>query len=129
MIWDGSNPFLAIASSLLIVGASSIHYHARPHAVTLLLFPLCLWMIDADRRRHSRWIWLLIPITVVWTNMHGAFLALIACLGLLVLGVAVEAFLSWRTDRAIPWRDPARYAILLAACSAATSCGPNAVFP
>src|SRR5260370_3539348 len=85
MLWRGANAFASMGLTLIMMGAASVHYHARPHLITLVFFALSLWLIDADRRQPSRRIWLLVPLTVVWTNMHGGFLALIAVLGLLTI--------------------------------------------
>jgi hypothetical protein len=64
-------------------------------------------------------IWLLVPITMVWTNLHGGFLALIAVLGLTALGSAIEAFL-----RKTGWGKPLRYAGVTAACEASSLVNP-----
>ena len=37
------------------------------------LLPLCLWMLEADRRKNTPWLWALIPVTALWTNLHGGF--------------------------------------------------------
>ncbi|MCC6390976.1 MAG: hypothetical protein IT167_10245, partial [Bryobacterales bacterium] len=74
MIARGATPFAALAVSLLVFGASSIHYLARPHIFTLLGLTVSLWIIDSDRRNPSARVWLLVPITLLWVNMHGGFL-------------------------------------------------------
>ena len=125
MIWRGATPFAALLVTLLVFGASTIHHLARPHMFTLLGITVCLWLIDADRKCHSPWVWSLVPTTALWVNLHGGFLGLIACLGLLVLGEVIET--GWNV-----WQDGAvwnlsrvkRYALLAAACSAASLLNP-----
>lgn len=124
MLWRGANGFVALAVTLLVIGAGSIHFHARPHVVTLFLLPVGMWLMDADRRQRSRRIWLLVPLTILWTNLHGGFLALIACVGLLVIGTAVEAALGWKATGRFDGRDLVLYSGLLAACSAVTLINP-----
>src|SRR3984957_15403579 len=68
MMWRGVHMFVAIAVALLAVGSASIHFLARPHIFTLLLMSIAVWMIEADRKQPSSRIWLLVPMTVVWTN-------------------------------------------------------------
>lgn len=63
------------------MGASTVHYLARPHLFTLVLLPLALYVLE--RGRH---LWLLVPLTVLWTNLHGGFAGFIACFGLWLLG-------------------------------------------
>ncbi|MEZ5354116.1 MAG: hypothetical protein R2762_15880 [Bryobacteraceae bacterium] len=123
-LWSGANTLITIAATMLAVGASSLHYLARPHLFTLMLLPICLWIIEADRRKPSRRVWALVPITIAWTNLHGGFLALIAFAGLLVAGTFGEALWSrWRGEPA-DWDQPRRYAIVLVLCGLATFVNP-----
>src|SRR5258708_10244800 len=114
MLWHRANAFAALAVLHLAVRAASIHYLARPHIFTFLFLAISLWLIDADRRRPSARVWLLVPISVLWVNMHGGFLALLASLGVIALGSALEG--SWTAAR--------RYALLGAACLAGTGVNP-----
>src|SRR5579885_1561906 len=91
MVSRGSHLFIAVIVGLLAIGASSIHYLARPHVFTLVLLSISMWMIESDLRKPAKWIWLLVPITIVWTNLHGGFLVLIA-----VTGITAIATLSIR---------------------------------
>ena len=118
-IWRGANTLLAAFMVLLTIGSSSVHFLARPHLVTLLLVPVSFWMIEADRRENSRAIWLLIPITALWTNLHGGFLMLLACLAILTLGSLIEIRVAGRSAGAA-----IRYGWLLAGCSAASLLNP-----
>ncbi len=120
MVWRGSNLFIAMLVALLGVGASTIHFLARPHIFTLLLLSISVWMIESDRQRATRRIWLLVPMTAVWTNLHGGFLALIAVLGLTAVGTGIEVWLG--NGRTI--RDAVRYAKLTAACALASLINP-----
>jgi hypothetical protein len=124
MIWRGATPFAALVTSLLVFGASSIHFLARPHVFTLLGLTVAAWMIDADRREPSRRIWLLVPLTAIWVNLHGGFLGLIACLGLLFAGTALESTVVHLTGGRGQWESVRRYGLLLCLCGAASFVNP-----
>ncbi len=98
----GAHLFVALLVTLLSVGSASMHFLARPHVFTLLLLSISMALIEADRRgaNPSR-IWWLVPITLVWTNLHGGFLVLIGLLGLAAIGAAVEAWIQ-RPRRCAP---------------------------
>ncbi len=121
-IWRGANALLAACACLLALGGSSMHLLARPHLFTLFLLPACLWMVEADRRKNSTRVWLLIPTTILWTNLHGGFLVFLTCLGLVALGSAVEAMLGKPR-----WGAVRRYSVLLAGCAAASLVNPYGV--
>jgi hypothetical protein len=113
----GANSLIALALLLLAVSANSLHFHARPHIFTLLFLTVSTWMIWADRQRPGPWIWLLVPLTIVWTNLHGGFLIFFPLLALLVLGCALER----RMGAAI------RYAMVATFCGLASLVNPYGI--
>ncbi len=120
---QGANLFAALLVGLLAVGSASIHFLARPHLFTLLFLVLSLWIIEADRRKPDWKIWLLIPLTVLWTNLHGGFLALIVTLGALAVGCAVETWLGSGPG----WAAVKRYSLLTVCSFAATLVNPYGI--
>ncbi len=124
-IWKGANPFLALLLCLLSIGSATSHFLARPHVVTLLAFGVCMWLIDADRRQPGTRVWWIVPLVALWVNLHGGFLGMIACLGLLCAGTAAERFLEGRaTGKQPDYRPAFRYGALFACCAAATLLNP-----
>jgi hypothetical protein len=123
MVWREANLLAALLATLLATGASTVHYLARPHIFTFLGLTAALWILERDRRRPGRAVWWLVPMTALWTNLHGGFLAWIACLGLVAGGCFCEALLA---PRSTPDRFHAarRYGLLAAACSLATLANP-----
>ncbi len=122
-LWLGADPLVALLTTLLAVGAASVHYLARPHLFTMLLLVVSLWIIGRDLRRPGRAVWALVPMAALWANLHGGFLVLLFCLGS-VGGVAfLEAALR-RSERRTRLAQGGRYAALTAACAAATLVNP-----
>jgi hypothetical protein len=121
-LWRGANVLVAAFTTLLAVGGSSMHFLARPHLFTLVFLPLCLWLLEADRRKNTPWLWALIPVTALWTNLHGGFVVFLACLGLLVVAYAIDAALGVARGPEIR-----RYAGLLLGCSLASLVNPYGV--
>jgi hypothetical protein len=113
MIWRGVGPVVAFPVFLLSVGGSTMHYLARPHIFSLLFLIGVLWLLDVQRRRPSKAIWSLVPLALIWTNLHGAWPALLL---LLSIQVAVRFYR----------RDPAYLTELavLFASALATLCNP-----
>lgn len=106
--------WIALAVTLAATGAASIHYLARPHLFSLVLLVGGLWLIDEDRRRNTPWLWTLIPIAGLWSNLHGGFVGWLGILGLLTVVSAS------RRDRAAT----GRYGLLLGLSSIATFINP-----
>ncbi len=121
-LWLGANALVAALLTLLAVGASSMHFLARPHLFTLLLLPASLWLVQADLRKNTRWVWLLIPVAALWTNLHGGFFMFLACFGLVIAGTVVESWLG-RARWSAVWR----HGVLLGGCALASLINPYGI--
>lgn len=122
-LWRGANPLVGLFVTFLAIGAASVHYLARPHLFTMLFLVVSLWLIEADLRRPDRTVWTLVPLTVLWVNLHGGFLVLLLCLGT-VAGVRFAEALAAPDARGPRLDQARRYAMLTAACAAATLVNP-----
>ncbi len=98
MIWRGSSVLVVFPVVMLAVGGSTMHYLARPHIFTLLFIAIELWLLDAERKNSSRRIWLLVPLTFLWTNLHGGWPALFVFLGLQIAARFVFGDPVWRKE-------------------------------
>ena len=82
MLRRGAGLWIALALSLAAASASSIHYLARPHVFSILLYAVALGVIEEDGR-HPGWrIWTLVPLAALWANLHAGFAMLPATLAL-----------------------------------------------
>jgi hypothetical protein len=89
--------FFAAVPSFLIV---------RAQLFSLVLFCAALLLLRAESRRPSRRVWLLVPLVVLWANLHGGVL----------VGLAIAAaYLVLERAR----QDPVVATGVLAACCAA----------
>ena len=86
----GAGMWISSAAAFAAVSASSVHFLARPHLFSLLLFTVGLWLLDEDRRRHTPVVWLGIPLAALWANLHAGFVVWIGMLGLLAVAAAFE---------------------------------------
>ena len=112
---------IALPVALLSVGASSVHYLARPHVVGLVFFAVTAWIIDRDRASPGH-INLVLPLLLfLWVNCHGSFLAGLALIGLRF----IDQVIQWLDSRDhAHWRHLKRQAAVLAISCAATFCNP-----
>lgn len=94
MLFRGANLAAAFALLWSAINASAIHYLARPHLVTLVFLTVSLILIERDRRSPGAYVWLLAPLTVLWANLHGGFLALPASLLVLGAGYVLQGWLD-----------------------------------
>jgi hypothetical protein len=95
MAWRSVGSCIALPLTFLTVGASSVHYLARPHAIGLLFFAITGWVIDKTRTSPMLLVWTLPVLFLLWANCHGSFLAGLAMLALWVAeGAAAKRMLQ-----------------------------------
>jgi hypothetical protein len=90
MLRHGCGLWLGVAATMAAVSASSVHYLARPHVFSILFYTMGILVLEEDRMRQGWKLWLLVPMTALWANLHGGFTAWLATLGLLAGLCAVE---------------------------------------
>ena len=89
-----NNSLVAIAVTLLATGGCAIHWLARPHLFTLFFLVITMHItVRAAEGRTGLLAWL-VPLTLVWTNLHGGFfvifLVLLCYIASDLLNAAIE---------------------------------------
>lgn len=88
-VTGGMGPMLAVlvVGGVMFVGA--FHYYIRPHMFTIALLAWTMaCVVDFERGRATAWrLASLIPLYVLWTNLHGGVLG-----GTMTLGCAVAGW-------------------------------------
>jgi hypothetical protein len=100
------------------------HFLARPHVFALL--PLFLWtrgLTEALDRERRPPIWL-IPVLVLWANLHGSFTIAYPIAGILALEAILGAPAGRRGETVLTW---AAFGLLAVAAGCATPYGVHAL--
>jgi hypothetical protein len=58
--------------ALLAFGVAAVAMALRPQLFGMVLFALVLLLV-VERQRQPRLLWLTLPITILWANLHGSF--------------------------------------------------------
>ena len=64
---------LALPLAIAATAAMSFHWLARPHLFTLLFAAVFLLVLERAAEGRVRLLWVLAPLTALWTNLHGGF--------------------------------------------------------
>jgi hypothetical protein len=96
--WRGGSTrsvcWLALPSIFLLIWGS---WNARAQSLALVLFVTVVWLLIADARKQSRRVFLVLPLLVLWANVHGTAITGAALVSLWGITYAVE-------HRRSPWR-------------------------
>jgi hypothetical protein len=114
LLHRGVGLWIGLVFTLAATSASSMHYLARPHIFSLLLFPISLWLLEWDRASATPAVWWLVPLSALWANLHAGFAGWLSCLGLLLV---IEVC---RRD----WARLPRHGAVTIACFAASLVNP-----
>ena len=84
----GMNPLLAGIMTSGCLFCAAFHFVLRPHMVTIALIAVTMaFLIDVERGRRSiAFLAWLIPIFILWTNLHGGVLGGVMNLGIAIAG-------------------------------------------
>jgi len=72
----------------LALAASAIHLHVRPHIVSILFMALIFSRLSDFEGGHVKFrgLFWLIPIFIIWTNIHGGVLGGLGTMALMITG-------------------------------------------
>jgi len=96
LIRSGLHFMLATMLVVFTLAASAFHFHVRPHifSILFLCFIFCrLTDFEAGRIRCSRLFWI-VPIFVVWANIHGGVLGGLGTLAFVIFGWSAARILK-----------------------------------
>ena len=69
--------WLTLATGVLLLAGFAL----RPQLLGMGCFAVTAWLV-ARRRTHPEGVWIVIPITILWANLHGSFFLAPLLLGL-----------------------------------------------
>jgi hypothetical protein len=100
LLKTGLHPIAVSITIVLALAAAGSHFLVRPHLFTMAALTLTTALIvEVDlQRRPLRQLFWLIPLFVLWTNIHGGVIGGLGTLGLTIVGWLVW----WQLRRPSP---------------------------
>ncbi len=86
---SAGRPYIAGVITLLGAFASAPSWGVRPQMLTLLLTSVLLLMLERSYKRPGL-LWLLVPLMLLWVNLHAGYALGIALIILFLLGDALD---------------------------------------
>jgi hypothetical protein len=115
-------PLLALVAYIILE-----RLFVRPHIFTLLF--LCVWVFSLEhwrRRRHLGYLIPLVPLQILWANLHGGYIMAVIFGAVMTASTAFcIIFPSWSKDESYDWSDVLKLALLTVACLAASLVNPH----
>ena len=109
-------PYAAGIAILLAAAASSPLFGIRPQMLTLLLASIYIVLLERfDPKEQSRRLWWLVPLMVLWVNLHAGFALGLALIGLYIVRIVLDG----------EWDQVKPLLIILVICTAVVPLNPN----
>jgi hypothetical protein len=118
------NSLVSLLISLVAMCAASFHWLARPHLFTFLFVAIFLHLLDKGTVKSRRMLAVLPVLMVLWTNLHGGFVAGLLIAGAYAGGETLRFLCSSGQERRAAGGHAILYAKVFAACLAATFVNP-----
>lgn len=127
LLAEGNEILLATLLVLLAATGCASHWLARPHLFTMLFVVVFAWKLRWYDRGHvsarQLFVWL-VPLTVLWTNLHGGFLTGITLIGLYFIGSAMDRWAGGAARHNTAGRKMLTFGLLGVACGLTTLLNP-----
>jgi hypothetical protein len=88
------NIVLLVGMVLLVIASSMIHFLARPHIFSLLFVVIWYHILDSYQYHNRNTLYFLPVITILWVNLHGAFIIGFVLLGTYFTGNVIYYFMA-----------------------------------
>jgi hypothetical protein len=125
---SSSNPLIGGTVALIGVWAILPNVGVRPRIFTLLLSSVYLALLGRYvRRAEGREIWWLVPLMVLWVNLHGGFLMGLVLIGLTIVGIPLDAW-SNREKLSSSLPQLKTLFMVLVACMLAACLNPHGIW-
>ncbi|HKS76967.1 MAG TPA: hypothetical protein VJQ82_27410 [Terriglobales bacterium] len=117
-------PYFAALALLWGAYAAAPTWGVRPHTISLLLASVFLLLLDRSEQ-NPRLLWLTVPLTLLWVNLHAEFALGIVLIALFLAGEALEITSGQRRWESSSRKRLQSLGFALIACLAVVPLNPN----
>jgi hypothetical protein len=118
--------FVAAVALLLGVGTTTPFWGVRPQMFSLLFASVFLAVLDKYQRgEDKRLIWWLVPLMILWANMHAGFPIGLVFIFLTIVGIAIDQAVLHNRSFAFIWTSIRRLCLVWLMAAVAVVINPN----
>lgn len=128
LYYQMSGPALLRAFIILLATlVAAVVWSPRPQILSLVLLAICSMILDAYRRKGINRLWLLPPIFVLWSNLHGGYPLGLMLIGAVMAGEIIDAWFEPSENRPAYWKRVRTLLPVMIGCGLAVIINPNGV--
>lgn len=125
---ESRTPHLFVAAVALLLGVTTTtpFWGVRPQMFSLLFASVFLAVLDKYQRGEgNRLIWWLVPLMLLWANMHAGFAIGLVFILLTITGIAIDEAILHKRSLAFIWTRIRRLCLVWLMCVVAVVINPN----
>jgi len=119
------HPLLRAFILVLAAAVAAPVWSPRPQLFSLLLFAALGVLLHLYRRGERDRLWLVVPLFILWSNLHGGYVLGLLLVAATAAGEAFDRLFGPADAAALPWKGIARLALWGAAGGLAVAVNPN----
>lgn len=112
---------------VLVLLSSIIHWHARPHAFSLLLIVLLYQILVLHKEDRGNYLYVIPPMMLLWVNLHGGFIVGFLFMGIFLSGYFLGLLSSNGEERSVSTNKGKQLSLVCAASVLAACVNPFGV--
>jgi len=117
----GRNILVDLLILVLVLLSSRIHWHARPHAFSLLLIVLLYQILILHQEDRGNYLYVIPPMMLLWVNLHGGFIVGFLFMGIFLSGYFL-GFLGSNGEERTVFSNKLKQLYLICAASVLAAC-------
>jgi len=90
---------------ILAVPVAAMVWSARPQVVSLVLFGLVGTILFLYKWHHRNYLWTLLIIFVLWSNLHGGYVLGLLLIGSMIIGEIINRVLFRTGKEVLGWKQ------------------------
>ncbi|MBI4770455.1 MAG: hypothetical protein HY784_08620, partial [Chloroflexi bacterium] len=118
------NVYLKAFTLVLAAAASGVYWSARPQIFSFALAGAFAYVLHLFRWQGVNRLWVLVPLTALWVNLHGGFAIGFILLAITLAGQAASNLLRQSGPGVVGWRGVGWLAGVGLACAAIVPLNP-----
>jgi len=119
-------PPLLRAFVIILAGAAAAPvWSTRPQLVSLVLFALLSYLLYLYKWKQANYLWMIIPIFILWSNMHGGYVLGLLLIASLLAGEVLNHLLGRQGEEILAWKGIAGVGIWLVVGGLVVAINPN----
>ena len=121
------SPILRAFLILLAISVAAPVWSPRPQLVSLVMFGVLADLLYSYKWRQRDYLWVCVPLFVLWSNLHGGYVLGFLLFGALIGGEMLNHLLAHEGREVVPWKGIASLGAWLCVAWLAVAINPNGI--